>query len=164
MCLKNFTSDDFDSLISWITDEKFLVQWCGKTFRYPLTHEQLGEYIKATETESPVRKIYKAVDENGSHIGNSSLERIDCENKTASIACVIVKEPAQGKGVCEFMLNEVIKTAKEKFGIQKFTLNVFDFNLPAIRCYKKCGFEIIEQTKVKYNVGEFVNLRMTYNK
>ena len=161
MHLENFTRDDFDSLISWITDEKFLVQWCGKTFQYPLDHSQLEEYIKASESEPPTRQIYKAVDENDSYVGNISLERIDRENKTASIACVIVKESEQGKSVGEFMMNEVIKLAKEKFGITKLSLNVFDFNLPAIRCYEKCGFEITEQTKVKYVIGEFVNLKMT---
>lgn len=160
MRLEKFTRDDFDSLISWITDEKFLVQWCGKTFRYPLTRSQLEEYIKPSEQENPTRQIYKAVNENGEHIGNVSLERIDSENKTASIACVIVKESAQGKGAGEFMINEVINLAKEKFGITKLSLNVFDFNLPAIRCYKKCGFEITEQAKVKYDIGEFVNLKL----
>lgn len=45
-----------------------------------------------------------------------------------------------GKGIGKRLMNYVIHTAKEK-GKEWLWLGVWEFNLPAIRFYRSCGFE-----------------------
>jgi len=43
--LEPFTSKDFLRLINWMDSERELVQFAGPIFSYPLTENQLTEYI-----------------------------------------------------------------------------------------------------------------------
>jgi hypothetical protein len=43
--LEKFTKDDFDRFISWIDSEEELIQFAGPLFTYPLSHQQLNNYL-----------------------------------------------------------------------------------------------------------------------
>ena len=43
--LEKFTEQDFERLINWIENEEILVQFSGGIFKFPLTKEQLNEYL-----------------------------------------------------------------------------------------------------------------------
>ena len=48
------------------------------------------------------------------------------------------------------MINELLKISFARPGIEEATLNVFDFNIAAIKCYSKAGFAINEaKTKTR---------------
>jgi RimJ/RimL family protein N-acetyltransferase len=160
--LKPFERSDFNTLISWIDSPESMIQWCGRTFSYPLDQSQLEKYLKGAEENPPPRKIFKAVDsENGEHAGNITLECIDRENKSAAITCVIIGNiNYRGKGICEIMMRSVIETAFNELGLTKLTLNVFDYNNPAIKCYMKAGFKIVDKIVVKYDEKEMLNVKM----
>lgn len=121
-----------------------MVQWSGNTFKYPLDEEQLEKYVSGQEGDNPVRLILKAVDtETNAYIGNLTLERINSENKTAAIACVLVGDiDYRNKGIGEFMVKETVRIGFELLGLETITLNVYTFNKAAIRCYEKAGFVI----------------------
>ncbi len=44
--LHEFTHKDFENLISWVNNEKELIQFAGPIFSFPLTKEQLNDYLK----------------------------------------------------------------------------------------------------------------------
>jgi RimJ/RimL family protein N-acetyltransferase len=164
--LKPFERTDFSTLISWFKSPEDLIQACGRTFQYPLDEAQLEIYLSGSQQPKPIRKIFKFVDfESCKHIGNATLERINLTEHSAAIACVIIGDPEfRGKGICEIIMQSVIQFAFDELGLTKLTLNVFDFNSPAIKCYEKAGFKIADRNEVNYLGKDYVNIKMELNK
>jgi len=69
------------------------------------------------------------------------------------ISAVIVKESHRGKKLCQKMLKQLINSYDKN---TKFTLSVLVDNTPAIKCYEKIGFKIIE--RVKHNDMTIYNM------
>jgi len=68
------------------------------------------------------------------------------------VSMVHVSESYRGKGLCNQVMNNLIKSYK---GINYFDLNVLKNNTPAIKCYSRLGFKITnekEEEKVYYMV------------
>lgn len=141
--LELFTSDDFNELISWITSEEFLHQWAGPNFSFPLNKDQLETYIKDANGPNSTKLIYKVVDEETkSTVGHISLGNIDFKNKSARIGRVLVgKSKGRGQGLGQQMLKEIVSIAFQQYNLHRVSLGVFDFNIPAIKCYEKVGFK-----------------------
>jgi len=47
--LENFSENDFEKLISWVSNKEDLIQFAGSIFNFPLTKEQLNNYRKFRE-------------------------------------------------------------------------------------------------------------------
>jgi ribosomal protein S18 acetylase RimI-like enzyme len=75
--------------------------------------------------------------------GSRPAGRITIQNKRNKFVIwdIFVSETMRGKGICSKMLGEVINPGKN------YILYVKDNNEPAIKCYKKFGFTIIEHKK-----------------
>ncbi len=43
--IEKFSETDFDTLLSWVKDEKELIQFAGPIFSFPLTKEQLIKHL-----------------------------------------------------------------------------------------------------------------------
>lgn len=139
--LKPFMEQDFDSLIGWVDSPEFLSQWAGPAFTYPLTHEQLKQYLSQTEGEECNSLIYTVWMEE-KRVGHISLNKIDRDNRSARIGKVLVGDTSEkGRGLCRKMVTEVLKVAFDELHMHRVSLGVFDFNQPAIRCYEKAGFQ-----------------------
>lgn len=141
--LKYFDRTDFKQLINWIDSQAFLIQWSGHAFEFPLTESQLEKYIENANKDYADSFVYKVIDQDsGTTIGHISLGRIDRVNKSARIGKVLIGEQnVRGKGIGQQMMKEVLKVAFNELQLHRVTLGVFDFNLPAIACYEKIGFE-----------------------
>ncbi len=141
--LEFFGSNDFQKLIEWITDEEFLFQWAGSQFIYPLSEEQLNNYIDGTnDKENSDTLIYKAIlEDTGEYIGHISLGGIDRNNKSGRIGKVLVgSSPARGRGIGQEIVRAILKIGFGELKLHRISLRVFDFNQTAIRCYEKVGF------------------------
>jgi len=140
--LEYFTSADFETLLDWVQDEELLVQWAGTQFRFPLTTKKLDRYIEdANDFEHSSTFIYKATEtESGRIVGHISLTAINRENRSARITRVLVANSERGKGIAEQMVKAMMKIGFEELHLHRMSLGVYDSNLPAIKCYKKCGF------------------------
>lgn len=140
--LEPFERNDFSRLMNWIKTPEFLLQWAGPIFTFPLNESQLDIYLKGSQGDPPLRKIYK-VTHTGDHrvIGHVELNDIDLRNRTATLCRVLVGEPSlRGKGVGPWMLKKLLEVGFGQFGLHRIDLFVFDFNQAAIRCYEKVGF------------------------
>jgi RimJ/RimL family protein N-acetyltransferase len=143
--LEFFTPDDFQLLIDWISDEDLLMNWAGTQFRFPLTKEKLHWYIQDTnDFDESGTLVYKAIDdETGLIVGHISLTAINRRNRSARITRVLVGSTAhRGKGLGEQITKALMQIGFEDIGLHRMSLGVYDFNEPAIRCYKKCGFKV----------------------
>ncbi len=140
--LRPFERNDFDRLMGWIKSPEFLLQWAGPVFTYPLDQNQLEQYLQGTEGEPLKRRIFKAVEtRNQQVVGHIELNEIDSKNRSATLCRVLVGEPSERrKGIGIQMVKNVLAFGFNKLRLHRIDLLVFDFNLPAIRCYEKAGF------------------------
>jgi len=138
--LQPFGREDFARLIQWASSPELVLQWSGGGFTYPLDEQQLERYLQGAENDPPLRKIYCAVDA-GAVVGHIELNNITWTHRSASIARVLVGDPAaRGKGYGEQMMRKIMQLGFEELGLHRLELNVYDFNEPAIRLYEKLGF------------------------
>ena len=54
---------------------------------------------------------------------------------------IIDKTRYTSPGLGKYILNHLIDIAREKLGLQKLRLEVFEDNVPAMKIYKFCGFQ-----------------------
>lgn len=90
---------------------KFLLQWAGPVFTFPLDAVQLERYFQASEGSQPLRRIYKAVDApTSSVVGHIELDRIDLQNRSATVSRVLVGESAaHGKAPGAQMVRRILE-------------------------------------------------------
>lgn len=139
--LKKFERTDFQQLLDWIESPRFLMQWSGTAFSYPLNQAQLAKHLEETKVENPKRLAFKAVNNEGKMDGYIELNNIDLDNhKTATVSRVLVNPHNRGKGTGEAMVRKVARIGFEELHLHRLELRVFDFNKGAIACYEKAGF------------------------
>ncbi len=141
--LEPFSQADFHQLIDWIPNSSFALQWGGPAFTYPLTVEQLENYLKGANTINASKYIFKVVDESTNEvIGHISLGNVDRVNESARIGKVLIgRSESRGNGYGTQLMLATLTFAFEELKLHKVTLGVFDFNTVAIKCYEKVGFK-----------------------
>lgn len=137
LTLVRFKERDIHPLISWIENEKSLMQWGGPTFQFPLTVDQITQYMNA-----PDRHVFKVYDSSSEEtVGHLSIGRINSSNKEGRIGKVLVHPKTRGSGIGQEMMKLITNYAFQELNLTRVMLGVFDFNIPAIRCYEKVGFQ-----------------------
>jgi RimJ/RimL family protein N-acetyltransferase len=144
--LRRFEREDCERLISWISDARFLLQWAGPQYAWPLDLKQVCDNLDKTIGEKPAQYMFKAIDSSrGEVVGHIELIRVDYEKRAAHIGRVLIGELSRrGNGAGKEMLSRLIEFAFGVLEFEELTLSVFDFNAPAIACYKSLGFEQYE--------------------
>lgn len=76
-------------------------------------------------------------------IGWLGINGLASENKTAYLKLIALFPDFHGKGIGEYVINQMIDALKKR---SYFTLSLYtdQNNLKARACYKKCGFEVTE--------------------
>lgn len=156
--LEPFDRKDFERLISWIDNEEILVQFGGPLFSFPLTIKQLEDYTNDTQ-----RLSFKVVDQTSkTTIGHAELFPSDDENTIKICRILIGDETNRGKGWGQKIINELLKISFIKLGKEKVELNVYNWNVNAIKCYEKVGFNINPgktfKSQVKGNCWTAINM------
>lgn len=141
--LEYFLEKDFDELIGWSGDAKFLQQWSGIGWEYPLDTVDLEAHLEGSN--HPMfsdQLIYIVVDRTtNSKIGHVALSRIDRTNRSARISKLLVGDPnARGKGYGRQIIQELLRIGFDTLGMHRITLGVYDYNVSAIKLYESCGF------------------------
>jgi RimJ/RimL family protein N-acetyltransferase len=141
--LHPFERVDFDRILKWATDARFLMQWAGPVFRHPLDHDQLEDYLAEGCGKKPKRAVWKGIDDaTNVVIGHIEIDRIDYERKCGALSRVLIGIPGlRGRGLGRELVGEALKRAFDELDLEEITLAVFDFNYAAIRCYEANGFE-----------------------
>lgn len=150
--LRSYEPADFSAIQNWITDERIHALWSGGHMPLPLTANAFA--VKLMQGYAQWNdEAFVYADEHEQPAGFAVCS-ITPENHRAHIKYVIVNPLLRGSGIgtsmIELLLNRLFDT-----GIVRFvTLNVFDINTSAIRCYQKAGFRI---TSVASDVFSFQN-------
>lgn len=156
--LEYFTSQDIDRLIAWINNEKELIQFAGPIFQFPLTREQLENYLKDRN-----RTAFKIIhNESGNVIGHCEAYAIN--TNTVRLCRILLGDKTyRGKGLGLTATSELVKWCLKSLKAKNIDLNVYDFNTVAINCYKKLGFEEtqeIQETKYKGETWKSIRMRL----
>lgn len=139
--LRAFTPADFPRLIQAIDSPRLMVQWGGPSqFTFPLSDEQLADYLATAVGWHARARIYTACDAQGEAVGHVELGLIDMQNASAAVCRVLVFPAARRRGVCTPMIGRLLKIGFGEMGLRRIELRVYAFNTPAIRCYERAGF------------------------
>ena len=125
-------------------NQNFLNQWAGTNLNFPLTLEEFN-----------FQNIY-SIFSNEEFIG--IIQKIREENNNIHIGRFLINPLLTGKGLGTIALTEFINFIFQNKNIHSITLNVFTYNINAIKLYKKLGFEILEiitQPEKKYLMIKF---------
>lgn len=149
--IEKFNQKDISSLLKWLegTNDRFLYQFAGPKYHFPLTEQQLIQTIETKEFMP-----FKAIDLNSQEIvGHCQFIRVNNENNSASIGRLLINPDYRGKGYGTMMIKEMIRYAEDVLNLKKLELRVYDFNKSAIKCYKNIGF--IEREENIIEIKEF---------
>jgi RimJ/RimL family protein N-acetyltransferase len=146
LTLEPFAMTDAGRLIGWVPDARFLMQWSGPQYRFPLTREQLAQTFAATEQEPSAHLMFTARESPGARaVGHIELMRIDRAQRSGHVARVLIGEPdCRGRGLGTEMMRLLIAHAFGPLELATLTLGVFTFNASAIACYRRLGFVPVE--------------------
>ena len=137
--LEKFTEDDFEQFIGWMDTKKFMYQFGGASFTFPVTVEQLNKYAA-----DPAHRIYRVVDSATSRvIGHGSISHHNEKNKSARLCRILIAdEQDRSKGYGRKLIQALLKICFEELALHRVDLGVIEYNKAAVRCYQSCGFQI----------------------
>ncbi|MBN2616823.1 MAG: GNAT family N-acetyltransferase [Spirochaetales bacterium] len=138
--LEPFTSKDISTLLKWLegTDNRFLFQFAGSKYQFPLSEKQLIETIDSDDY-IPLKLIDLV---NNKILGHCQFLRVNHVESSASIGRLLINPEYRNKGFGTIMLKEMISYSKNVLIVKKLELRVFEFNKNALKCYSKIGFTI----------------------
>ncbi len=133
-----FSRAHFAVLSSWFTNERETVQWGGPSVSFPIGEVQLNTMLNEGRAKPPLRLCWTARE--GSELVGHAQLAFDWRNGNATLARVVIAPVARGRGLAPIMLSLVIDEAFSRKQIERIELNVFTFNIAAIRTYLRLGF------------------------
>jgi len=132
--LEKSARENYPDLISWITNEEELMQFAGPAFTFPLTTEQL--YTSLSDKNRIAFTILR-VDTNRS-IGHAEIYLL---KNSVRLGRIIIGDLSQrGKGLGQQIMHLLLEYTFYYLDRTRAELNVFDWNIAAIKCYEKVGF------------------------
>jgi RimJ/RimL family protein N-acetyltransferase len=138
MRLIPFSPEHFSILPPWFPDKPAVVQWGGPMLRYPLDEPQMQSMLDEGTSDPPRRLCWMAAQDDR-WIGHVQLA-FDWRNGNATLGRVAIAPSSRGQGLAAPMLRLVMRAAFDIPEIMRLELNVYTFNLPAIKTYNYLGF------------------------
>lgn len=139
--LQEFSDGDFPQLISEISDARFLLQWAGPKYTFPLDSGQLSETLAKAIGNKPTFMVFKVIrSDTLETVGHIQLMNIDYDAENCFLGRVLIFQKYRGNGFGREAVREAVRIAFENLNLNEIILGVFDFNSSAIELYKKIGF------------------------
>lgn len=145
---------------------RFILQWAGPKYEFPLTWEQID--LRNQKTVEGKKSIYmfKAIlTESELTIGFVEIAIRDFVSKAANVESVLVFREFRGRGYGRQLMSAVVQFGFQELQMNELTLTVFDFNVSAIKCYKSIGFEQFEVSATprlfENERWDFVRMKLT---
>lgn len=156
--IEKFNDTDFDTLLSWVKDEKELIQFAGSIFNFPLTKEQLRTYLSDAK-----RYAFKIIHNHTNNtIGHCEAYKTD-EQNSRLCRILIGEKNFRGKGYGTILTKLLTEWSFEHLNTNSIDLNVYDFNTSAIKSYENVGFKItaINEATTEVNNENWTSYKMT---
>lgn len=153
-----FTINDIDQLSSWIKSPKALLQFAGPQLSFPINKDQFIAII-----QDP-KQIAFSFCFNDLIIGHGQILITDDHFLLRRI--IIGQQEFRSRGLGKILVQQLTHYGFEQTNLEMAQLNVYDWNISAIKCYEKIGFEILHGVSKKtiYNNESWTSIRMTISK
>jgi RimJ/RimL family protein N-acetyltransferase len=125
--LEPFNEGDFNKLIAEINDARFLLQWAGPKYTYPLNVAQLSDTLANTIGRKPSYQVFKAIRPDTSEtVGHIQLMDIDYKAESCVLGRVLIFQKYRGNGFGKAIVQKAIKFAFENLYLAEVTLGVWE--------------------------------------
>jgi RimJ/RimL family protein N-acetyltransferase len=125
-----------------------------------MTQKQFREHLRAVKIKPATLYSFGLYREN-KLIGYCELSGLNRKFQSAHLSRVIISPKHRKKGLAQIMIGSVLKFGSGELGLNRIGLGVFDFNKPAIKCYKNIGFKLEGTLRESAKVGvSFWNCHM----
>ncbi len=153
--LKAFEIADLVQLNQWIKDEQQLFQFAGDYFVFPIDTKQISDYL-SDKNRQAFQVLYQ-----GDPIGHAEIYKES--PKRARLCRILISDIIRGKGLGKKTVNALLTQCFNKLEMETVHLNVFDWNIGAIKCYESCGFQISPNqiTEIYYQDKIWQTINMT---
>ena len=141
MKLRPYEETDFETVKSWVDDERIHALWCANLIRYPLEKENFAQVLQKGK-ERLGERAFIAETQEGKPAGFICY-CLQPETGTGMLRFVILDPKLRGRGYGREMVFQTAQYAFEETGAKAVKLVVFSANAAAKHCYLSAGF--IEQ-------------------
>lgn len=121
---------------------KLLEEWESTNELYLYLSHSRPRYLRELNPEAERHTLFYLIKSDDKIIGATWLE--DITDKDAKLGIYIAEKEYRGRGIGREVIEILTDIAFNKMKIEKVYLNVRETNINAIRCYKRCGFEITD--------------------
>jgi RimJ/RimL family protein N-acetyltransferase len=136
--LRPARAGDIDAFLALESDPQIHEMFGGSRDTFsPMTRE-IAESIVSRLIQHP----FAWVIEQGRVIGEVRLDRVDLNDRRASLAIGIFDGHCLGRGFGTEAIRLVLDFAFERLNLHRISVRVLAYNHRAIRAYQKCGFVI----------------------
>lgn len=139
--LRPYNKEDLPLRMEYINNPE-IVSRLTPEVPYPVTLYEEEKWYQSITAESDIYKFAIETLEDGKFIGGCSINHISWKNRVAAIGIFIGDKAYQSKGYGTDALTVLIDFVFQQMNINKISLCVYSFNVSAINCYKKLGFQV----------------------
>lgn len=136
MRLRDLELKDAPLMLEWMHDESVVGKLKGNFIEKTL--EDAESFILASANKEDNIHLAIVSDED-EYMGTASLKKVDCESKSSELA-LVVRSCAMTRGYSWYGIEELIKLAFEKYGLESVYWCVSRENERAVRFYDKHNF------------------------
>lgn len=156
--LRPIQKEDLPYFVEWLSDMEVNHFLLGRSYTW---EEELFWFN--TVTSDPNERIFSVFLKSSDEIiGNCGIhfaqKREDVYHGKTFIGLMIGKKNEWGKGYGTETVKTLLNYLKKETDLKEVYLTVFCENKSAIKCYEKCGFEILEKRKApeRTTMNEYV--------
>lgn len=131
--------------------------------QHNFSQQQIYDYIDRI-IEDETRYDFLIVDLTNQICGESVLNEIDWDNRSANFRVALFDHENFGKGIGSVAVKLTVQFGFDELGLDRVELEVFDFNERAIRSYLKTGFKVDnseEVTLLDGSLGKVIKMSLT---
>jgi RimJ/RimL family protein N-acetyltransferase len=138
--LRFYRSGDAESIHRWKQDPE-TTRWMGRRFRDPSNLDATGASLEAVIRGERRDAVFFAIADRatGDYRGGIDLTDVDLIDRNAVLSLVVDPEH-RGRGIAGEAVALLLAHAFGTMKLHKVSLNVYEANQPAVRCYQRAGF------------------------
>lgn len=135
--LRPLTPDDLPQLVRWDRDRDVRAALGGPRFHEANPHTWLNRFRHGRALAFAVTAA------NGRLIGDLQLQDINWHRREAELRICLGDKRLWGQGLGEEAVALALEVAFARLRLRQVYLRVYESNVRAIRCYRKCGFRTV---------------------
>jgi RimJ/RimL family protein N-acetyltransferase len=135
--LRAIERGDIPTFLKWLNDPH-VQRYLGRT-PFPLSFAQEERWFERQLNDERSR-IFAIETEKGMHIGNIGLHEIDYKDGKATLGIMSGEKGYWDQGYGADAVRTLLGLAFQELNLHRVSLEVFDFNKRAIRCYEMKGW------------------------